>query len=160
MPSDPKSDADPFAAAMDRARLAGEEIYRLFADMKLPAAPDLDAVLTAQKRNMEALSNANRIALEGAQTVARRHMEIMQQTMAELSETLQALARTETPQAKAARQAELLKKAYEHAVANSRELSDLIQRANADALAQLNQRVVEAMDEIKALMHQASGRKG
>lgn len=158
MPSDPKSDANPFTAAMDRARQASEEFARLFADMKLPAAPDLDAVLAAQKRNMEALSNANRIALEGAQTVARRHMEIMQQTMAELSETLQALATAEGPQAKAARQAELLKKAYEHAVANSRELSDLIQRANAEALAQLNQRIVEAMDEIKALMQQAGGK--
>ena len=35
---------------------------------------------------MEVLSNANRLALEGAQAVARRHMEIMQQTMTEFTE--------------------------------------------------------------------------
>ena len=37
-----------------------------------------------------------------AQAVAKRHMEIMQQTMAELSETMRALASAEAPQAKAA----------------------------------------------------------
>jgi phasin family protein len=106
---------------------------------------------------MEVLSAANRIALEGAQAVAKRHMEIMQQTMAELSETMRALSSTEGPQAKAAKQAELLKRAYERAVANTKEMSDLIQHANGEALAMLNQRFVEAMDEVKQLMEKANG---
>jgi phasin family protein len=79
-------------------------------------------------------------------------MEIMQQTMTELSEHVKELATSESPQAKAARQAELVKKSYERAVANIRELSDLIQRSNTEALQVLNERFKEAMDEIKILI--------
>jgi phasin family protein len=150
----------PFTQAMNQAKTAAEDFSRMFADMKMPAMPDMETVLTAHRRNMETLSAANRIALEGAQAVAKRHMEIMQQTMAELSETMRALAApSEAPQAKAAKQAELLKRAYERAVANTRELGDLIQRSNGEALELLNKRFVEAMDEVKALVEKAGSHK-
>lgn len=155
-----KTDANPFAAAMGQAQQAAEEFSRLFAKMPMPAAPDMEALLAVQKRNLDALSAANRIALEGAQAVARRHMEIMQQTMAELSETMRSLATAEAPGAKAATQADLLKKAYERAVANTKEMTDLIQRANGEAIEQLNHRIVEAMEEVKALVAKAGGGKG
>ncbi len=129
-----------------------EEFTKLFADMKMPAAPNAEALMRAHQRNIEAMSAANRIALEGAQAVAKRHMEIMQQTMTELTETLRAMASAGAPQEKAARQAELLKAAYERAVANTRELGDLIQRSNGEALGTLNRRVAEAMDEVKQLI--------
>ena len=35
------------------------EFSRMFADMKLPAMPDMEAVLAVQRRNMETLSAAN-----------------------------------------------------------------------------------------------------
>jgi phasin family protein len=127
------------------------DFSRLFAEMKFPAMPDMDAFVTATRRNMEAFTAANRVALEGAQAIARRHTEIMQQSMAEMTEALRALSTNEPPQAKAARQAELLKQAYEHAVANMKELQDLIQKSHEEALTLLNKRFTEALDEVKAL---------
>ena len=127
------------------------EFGKLFADMKLPAVPDMEALVNASRKNMESLTAANKVALEGAQAVARRHMEIMQQSMAELTEAVRAMSSLEAPQVKAAKQAELLKHAYERAVANMKELSDLIQHSNAEAVKLLNARFVEAMDEVKAL---------
>ena len=128
------------------------DFKRFFADMKFPAMPDMEAFVNAHRRNMETLSAANRVALEGAQAVARRNMEIMQQSMSEMSETLRGLASAETPQAKAARQAEMLKSSYERAVANLREISDLIQKSTAEATTLLNHRFTEAMDEVKAIV--------
>lgn len=154
MPSD---FPNPFSKAMEQAKTATEEFTKLFG--KLPQAPNADALVTAHRRNMEALSAANRIALEGAQAVAKRHMEIMQQTMGELTESMRALASPEAPQAKAAQQAEMLKRAYEHAVTNTRELSDLIQRSNGEALELLNQRIAQAMDEVKSLVDQSGAAK-
>ena len=148
----------PFAQAMGQAKHAAEEFTRMMTQMKFPALPGADALLGAHQRNMEAISAANRIAIEGAQTVAKRHLEIMQQTMAELTETMQALASSEAPQAKVAKQTELLKRAYERAVANASELSELIQRSNREALEQLNKRFTEAMEEVKRLVQQ--GTKG
>src|SRR5271167_2163653 len=107
------------------------DFTKILAEMKLPAMPNMDAFVAANRKNMETFSAANRVALEGAQAVARRHMEIMQSSMAEMTEGMKALAGAEAPQAKAAKQAELLKVAYEHSVANMKELGDLIQRANA-----------------------------
>jgi phasin family protein len=127
------------------------EFGKLFADMKLPAVPDMEAFVSASRRNMETLTAANRVALEGAQAVARRHMEIVQQSMTDLSEAVRAMSSVEAPQAKAAKQAELLKQAYERAVTNMKELSDLITHSNAEAVSLLNARFAEAMDEVKAL---------
>ncbi len=131
------------------------DFTKLFGEMKLPLMPDMEAFVSANRRNMETFTAANRVALEGAQAVARRHMEIMQQSMGELTEAMRALATTETPQAKAARQADMLKQAYQRAVANMTELRDLIQQSNAEALRLLNQRFTEAMDEVKALADKA-----
>ena len=96
MPSDSSNAAvNPFAGAMAQAQTAAksatEDFTRMFAEMKLPATIDMEALLTAHRRNMEVLSAANRVAMEGAQAVARRNMEIMQQTMAELSDSVRAL---------------------------------------------------------------------
>jgi phasin family protein len=131
------------------------DFTKMFAELKLPAMPDMEAFVAANRKNMETLSATNRVALEGAQAVARRHMEIMQQSMTEMTEALQALSTPEAPQAKAAKQAQLLKQAYEHAMANMKELSDMIRQANGEALALINKRFTEAMDEVKTLAEKA-----
>ncbi len=150
----------PFSQAINQAKSAAEDFSRLFADLKLPAVPDVETLLSAHRRNLETLSAANRIALEGAQAVAKRNFEIAQQTFGELSETLRSLATPgEPPQAKAAKQTELLKRAYERAVSNSRELSDLIQRSNSEAVELLNSRFTEALDEVKQLVEKSTEHK-
>ncbi len=127
----------------------------LFANLKLPSFPDMEPLLHAHQRNIEALTGANRIALEGAQAYTKRHMEIVQQGLAELAQSLQALAEPGSPQARAARQIEMLKTASERTVASMKELGDLIQRSNSEAIQLLNQRFAEAMDEIKGMMAKA-----
>ena len=127
------------------------EFGKVFADMKLPAMPDMEAFVNASRRNMETLTAANKVALEGAQAVARRHMEIVQQSMAEMSEAVRSMSSVEAPQVKAAKQAELLKHAYERAVGNMKEIGDLITHSNTEAVNLLNTRFTEAMDEVKAL---------
>ncbi len=146
---------NPFSMVMNHAMQAAEEMNKMLQSMKVPAVPATNELMEAHKRNLEAMSNANRIALEGAQTVARRHMEIVQQTMAELSDSLRAMAGLEAPAEKAAKQTELLKSAFERAVTNTKELADLIQHSNAEAVGLLNKRVAEAMDEAKTLLAKA-----
>jgi phasin family protein len=91
------------------------------------------------------------VALEGAQAVARRNMEIMQQTMTELTESMRNFAGADNPSARAARQADMLKAAYERAVANMQEIGELIQKSSGEALGLLNHRFAEALDEVKQL---------
>ena len=126
------------------------DMMRMLSEFRMPMLPDLEALASSQRRNLEALSQANRVALEGAQAIARRHMEILQQGMAELTQSMQSLA-TQDPQSGAAKQAELMKTSYEKAVANMKELADLIQKSSEEALSVLNKRFAEAMDEIRTL---------
>ncbi|HVZ07428.1 phasin family protein [Rhodopila sp.] len=131
------------------------DFTKIFADLKFPAMPDMDAFVAASRRNIETLTAANKVALEGAQAVARRHMEIVQQSMSDISDAVRSFAVSESPQARASRQAELLKQAYERSVANIKELSDIIQKSNEEALQLLHHRFTEAMDEVKSLAEKA-----
>jgi phasin family protein len=138
----------------EQAMASGPEIpdfTKFFAEMKLPALPDMEAFLAANRKNIETFSAANRVALEGAQAVAKRQMEMVQSSMSEITDAMKELASADAPQEKAAKQAELLKQAYQRAVAHMKELSDLIQQSNAEALSLINRRFEEAMDEVKAL---------
>jgi phasin family protein len=152
---------DFMTKAMEAFRANAEEFARLFGDLRLPGLPDRDAILEAHKRNVEALANANRVAIEGVQAVARRNMDMLQEAMTEVSQTMRSLTSSGAPTDRAAHQAELLKRAYDRAVEHARELSELIQKTNSEAATVLNRRFVEAMDEVKGLIAQAkaSGEK-
>jgi phasin family protein len=143
--------SNPFTQTMGQARSVAEDFTRMFSDMKLPGVPDMDILLSVLKRNMETLSAVNRIALEGAQAVATRHMEITQQTISELSESMLSLATLTDAPEKTARQTELLKKAYERGLLNTRELGDVIQRSGTEAMEVLSHRFTEMLDEVKSL---------
>jgi len=128
------------------------DMMKMLADFRFPGMPDVEALASAQRRNFEALSAANKVALEGAQAVARRHMEILQQSMSDMTQAMQSMAGNKDPQSQATKQAEMLKTAYERAVGNMREVADLIQKSNGEALSVLNQRFTEAMDEVKTMV--------
>lgn len=130
-----------------------EDMMRAFTSMKMPGLPDFQAFADAQKRNLEALTTANKLAMEGAQAVGRRNMEIIQQVMAEMTQAMQSLGAAEaSPNAKAAQQAELMRTAYERAVANMQEIAELIQKSNGEAVSVLNRRFAEALEEVKDLV--------
>ena len=137
------------ATAMGNNAMA--EFSRMFSEMKVPGMPDMEALMAAHRRNLETLSAANRVALEGAQAVARRNMEIMQQTMSDLTEGMRQFG-AEPVQARASRQADMLKSTYERAVGNMQEIAELIQKSNGEALGLLNKRFTEAVEEVKDLV--------
>src|SRR3712207_5736661 len=128
-----------------------EDMMKMLAEFRLPGLPDVEQLTNAPRRNFEALSAANKVALEGAQAVARRHMEIPQQSMSEMPQALQSMAGAQDPQARAPKQAKMLKAAYERAGGNMREVADLIQKSNAEPLSLLNHRSREAVEELKKM---------
>lgn len=123
----------------------------------MASAPDLQALMAAQRRNLEALATANKVALDGAQALARRQMEILQQMASEFSQTMETVSQPAAPQEKAAQQTERLKHAYAQALDQARELRDLMQTANAETLQVLNTRFLEALDEVKAMLKATGG---
>jgi hypothetical protein len=58
------------------------DITKILEQFKLPGM-DINAILEARRKDVEALTQANQIAYESMQALAQREAEILQQTMAE-----------------------------------------------------------------------------
>lgn len=114
-----------------------------------PGGVDMQALLDSQRRNVEALAAANKQVLEGMQAAARRQAEIMSATFGEMQRAASELGATRDPRELAGKQAEYLKQSFERAIANMRELSDIIRSANSAAADTINQRISAGLDEIK-----------
>jgi phasin family protein len=127
------------------------DMTKILAEFRLPAMPDITALAAAQQKNLEAITAANKVALEGARAVAERHMEIVQQSVAEMQDAMRAMATPGDAQQQAAKQAEMAKAAYERAVGQMQELADLIKKSSGEALSLLHKRFAEAMEEVKNL---------
>jgi len=124
------------------------DVNKLLGDFKAPGV-DVDALITTQRKNIDALTAANRTVLEGLQAVFQRQADILRTSISEATEAAQKIASAASPQEGAIRQTELVKDAFERALSNSRELSDIIARSNSEAAELLSRRFVQLLDELK-----------
>ena len=130
------------------------DISKLTADYKLPGV-DMDQLLAAQRKNIEALTAANQLAFEGMQAVLRRQTEILRQSMEQASSMVSELMAAGAPEDKVAKNAELAKIAFEKALANMRELAEMVAKSNAEAAEVISKRVSESLDELKVAVQKA-----
>ena len=130
-------------------QLENWNIAKLSEQFSVPGV-DADAIVKIQRKNIEAITAANRVAIEGAQALVQRQGEIIRETLQETSKAVSELATVEGPDAKFSKQAELAKSAYEKAVGNLRELAEMSAKSNNEAVEVLNARVSEGLDELKA----------
>lgn len=141
-------DAMKIMAEFGPAKMA-DEFVKAAGKFKLPAM-DVDALLDSQRKNVEAITFANKAAAEGVQKVAKRQAEMVTEAFEEIAGAMTALGKAGSPQDVAAKQVELAKGAYEAALANIRELAELVSESNEEAAEAISARVVEALDEIKS----------
>jgi phasin family protein len=113
---------------------------------------DMDAMMAGQRRNIEALTAANQAAFEGLQAVTRRQAEMLRQSVDEAAQAVKDMLAAGSPEEKATRQTELAKAAFARAIANTRELTDLVTRSQGEAFDVLNKRVTEGLDEVKSMI--------
>jgi len=128
----------------------GVDFTKLMGDMKVPAI-DFEQGVQTLRRNMEAITQANQLAIESCQTLARRQMEIMKTSLQEASTMLSQLTSAGTPEEKVARQVEMMKQAYETSLANAREIQGLVSKSNEEAIDVLSTCVCDTLDEIKTV---------
>ena len=124
------------------------DFTKYLADLKFPNL-DIEAYIAAQRKNVEALSQANRTAYDGLQAIAKRQIEIVRQSLDQASAAAREVVEPGTPQDKAAKQAELAKVSFERALANLRELGELVTKANSEAFDLLQTRFTQSLDEVR-----------
>ena len=130
------------------------DVAKYMGDFKVPGV-DVETIVANQRKNIDALTQANKLAFEGLQNVVKRQVEILRQTMDEVAQVSKDFAEPSSPQDKAAKQAEFAKDAFERALSNARELAEMIAKANSEAFDLLNKRFTQSLDEAREVFTKA-----
>lgn len=127
------------------------DLPKFAGDFKVPNV-DIDALLSAHRKNLEALTAANQAAFEGLQSLARRQAELVRQSFEDTANLVNSVVAQQSPEDKFTKQAEATKMTLERNVANLKELTDLITKANYQAIEFISNRVSEGLEELRSIV--------
>jgi len=124
---------------------------KMFGDFKIPGL-DVDALMAAHKKNVEAMTSANQLALESIQAFARRQAELARQSFEAATSMIQSIMAAQTPEEKMAKHTEGVKTSMERCVSSLKELTDMITRSQYQAIDAMSNRVCESLDELQGMV--------
>ncbi|MCB9983208.1 MAG: phasin family protein [Rhodospirillales bacterium] len=133
---------------------SANDFSKLFQNM--PSVPfGLEDFMETQRKNMQALTDAQQVAIEGLQTIAQRQSAILSEMVEDNAQITQEFMNEGTPEEKIAKNADLFKTVYERNVKNMNEISELLNKSNQEASDIINKRVKATMNEVKASLDKA-----
>jgi phasin family protein len=125
----------------DFSKMAGE--------FKLPTV-NVETFVETARKNFAMLTSANTAAVETMKTIAQRQGDMVRAAMEDFSKHGSEVLAAATVEEKAIKQIDFAKKSYETAIANSKELVEMVGKSQAEAFQALSARVAELTDEVKA----------
>jgi phasin family protein len=135
---------DPSQNFMDMFKRLGEQL-------KVPAI-DTSKILEHHQRNLEAMTRSWQSVAGGATAVANKQREILEGAMKDIGEMVKEYRPTGSPQEMFAKQTDLARKTMEAAIANTRDIAELVQKSGSEALKIINERMQESYEEIRTGM--------
>ncbi|MBL8567685.1 MAG: TIGR01841 family phasin [Phreatobacter sp.] len=121
---------------------------KLGEDMKIPSV-DLNKIIDHHRKNLEALAASGKAAAEGAAAFASKQREIVEAAVKDIQEASKSFKVPGSAQEMMAAQTEFAKRAMEAAVKNTRDMADLVQKHNQDAVRIIQDRMKESYEEIR-----------
>jgi phasin family protein len=144
------------AEAQARPNFFDFDVTKMMADFRFRPL-DVEALMAAQRRNIEALSQANQLAVEGVQAVARRQIEVARQAIEDVSVLLRDLAQPASTEERITKNTEYAKQFLDKSITHGREITLLATKAGAEAADVLRKRATEGLDELREFAkHQAA----
>ena len=140
-----------------RSNLFDFDVTKVFGDFRFRPL-DVEAVWAAQRRNIEALSQANQAAVEGVQAVTRRQIELTREAFEGFSNLMRDLASPGSAEDRIVKNTEYVKQMIEKGVSHSRELATIAARAGTEATDILHKRATESLDELRNFTSQQTPR--
>jgi len=145
---DPKS--FPFDLEQMTEFFKANDFTKAFAAPKMPEV-DADAMLAAQKKNMETLVAANKAAAAGYQELFAKQVEVFEATLAEAQKQVADFDPSKMDADTAAAQGEVAKAAFEKALGNMTALAEGAQKANADAFEAVSAGIKDSVTELQEM---------
>lgn len=118
------------------------DMTKMMESFRLPGF-DMSAMLNAQKRNADAIVAANQAAAAGYREIMRRQMEIFQETMTSAQGQFVAMGETDP-----AKQADMMRAAFERGVGNMHEIAESSRKAAEEAFTIISKRMQESVQEL------------
>jgi phasin family protein len=131
-----------FSKFADFSKLAGE----------FKAPMNMEPLLAAQRRNIEAMTAVGQAAFESMQALARRQADAMRQGMEEAANMMSSMMTSPSPEEKVMRQAEASKAAMEKCIANARDIAETLSKCNTQAMEVVTNRLSESVEELRGMM--------
>ena len=141
------SEAPAKAASKSSGLPSFGDLGKLVEKFKVPGI-DIGAIVDAQRKDMEALAEANKQAYEGIKALAQRRTEILQEALAEWQEAM----KDATGKDALSRNAERAKKGVQQAIANFRELAEMEAQSRSKAWKVLQDRFQENVANLQKLL--------
>ncbi|WP_213779335.1 phasin family protein [Caballeronia sp. dw_276] len=133
--------ADPFS-----------QFAAMFQQYKLPGF-DVQAILDARRKDVEALAAANRVAFGGMEALRDKQLEILRRALGDFQTIAQEFATS--PAKAASNPTEVVQKALHQALADMQDIAQKTQQAQTEAYAIVTKRIEEAAKELKSSMEQS-----
>ncbi|MBM3649902.1 MAG: phasin family protein [Alphaproteobacteria bacterium] len=125
------------------------DFSKISGEFKLPTV-NVETMVETARKNFAVLTSVNTAAVESMKTIAQRQGDMVRTAMEDLSKHGSDVLAAATVEEKAVKQIDFAKKSYDLAIANTKELVELVGKSQADAFEALNARVAELADEVKA----------
>jgi len=122
---------------------------KLGEQLKIPSI-DMTKIMEHHQKNLEAMTKSWQAMASGASEIASKQREIVQQAVQDVTAMVQEYKPGGSAQEIMAKQTEFAKKAMEAAIANTRDITELVQKSSAEAFKIVQDRMKESYEEIRA----------
>ncbi len=128
---------------------------KLGEQLKVPAF-DMSKMMEHHQKNLEAMTRSWQAVAGGASEVAQKQKEIFEAAMKDMAEMAQSYKPGGNPQEVMAKQTEFAKKAMEAAIANTKDIAELVQKSSTEAFKIVQERMKESYEEIRSSVEKKS----
>ena len=128
-----------------------EDFQKNFSQFQLPGI-DPNQWAETYQRNLEAMNQASQAIATGVQAYAEKQAAMLQASMERAQESIKQASEAGDPSAKATQQLDRAKAAYEKAVEDMNEISQIMAKTNAEATEAIEKRISESFEEIQKLL--------
>ena len=127
------------------------DMSKMMSELKMPSI-NFEAMMTAQRKNIEACTALNQAAFESMQALMRRQTELARQGFEEMASMMNAIMACPSPEEKVIRHAEISKAAVDKCMANAREIAETLAKCNHQAMETVSTRMNEGLEELKSII--------
>ena len=126
------------------------DVFRKWGEqLKIPSF-DMTKFMEHHQKNLEAMNKSWQAVASGATEIANKQRAIFEQAMTDVADMAKEYRPGGSPQEIMAKQTEFAKKAMEAAIANTRDIAELVQKSSTEAFRVVQDRMKESYEEIRA----------